>query len=286
MRQIVRYRFMTIPNKLYADVRVTIDDTSRAEVNNKFDGGRSINLTLLPMINIQMLKPLELDSTGRKFRPRPNGNDSVGLTKMNLPTFVNELKRIHKELDENEELYTYRGDRLDLNDTMAEKVRRAFLIGRVAVELRAVVIEQVLDTGITQREKGIKMKFNNEESTVLLTMVELEAMIWIMDNVDIDNLVLSMYLTLVERSAYQPNKPVVDIQPMAKPMYVQHAAEPVAIAAIEEPKPVETKAEAPKKKEPKQETIIDIPAEKYKDAIDFDSADLSDFMNPPEEASK
>lgn len=280
MRQIVRYRFMTIPNKLYADVRVTVDDNSRSEINNHFDGGRSVSLTLLPMINLQIMKPLELDSTGRKFRPKPSMNDSVGLTKMNVPTFVNELRRIHRELETNEALYSYRGDRLDLNDKEAEKVRRAFMVGRVAIEFRAVVIEQVLDTGITQRDKGIKMKFNNEESSILLSMVELEAMIWIMNNVDIDNLVLNMYLSLIERAPYEPKRTVVDIKPMPKPMYVEAAKEPVAMTTVEEVK------EKPKKKESKQETVIELPAEKYKDAVDFDSVDFSEYMNPPEGETK
>lgn len=280
MRQIVRYRFMTIPNKMYADVRVTVDDNSRAEISNHFDGGRSVSLTLLPMINLQILKPLELDSNGRKFRPKPGPNDSVGLTKMNMPTFVNELKRIHRDIELSDNLYSYKGDRLDLNDKEAEKVRRAFLVGRATIELRAVVIETVLDTGITQREKGIKMKFNNEESTVLLNMVELEAMIWIMNNVDIDNLVLSMYLSLVERTTYEPRRTVVDIQPMPKPMYVENVKEPVALTVVEEPKAED------KKKAPKQETVVELPAEKYKDAIDFDSVDFSEYMNPPEGDNK
>ena len=53
MRQIVRYRFMTIPNKLVGEMRITVDERS-AEYTAQFDGGRSTNISLFPVINLQM----------------------------------------------------------------------------------------------------------------------------------------------------------------------------------------------------------------------------------------
>lgn len=273
MKQIVRYRFMTIPNKLYADVRVTVDENSRTETKNSYEGGKSTNLVLLPMINVQILRPLETDETGRRFRPMSNLNDSIGLTKFNYPIFVNELTGIYEDM-RTPDLYVYTGDRLDLNEKAAEKIRRAFTVGRSSIEFRAVVIEQPTDSGTVERIEGIKMKFNNEDSTVLLTLREIESMLWIMKGIDIDNIVLTMYLSFIERSSYEYKKPIVDIEPLSRP--VRREAEIVATTSVVEP-PKEDKKEEPIK----QETVIKIPAEKY---VDFDSVDKDDFskyMNPP-----
>ena len=272
MKQIVRYRFMTIPNKLYADVRVTVDESSHSETKSSYEGGKSTTLVLLPMINIQMLRPLETDENGRRYRPQSSMNDSIGLTKFNYPIFVNELNGIYEDM-RTPDLYVYTGDRLDLNEKAAEKIRRAFTIGRTSIEFKAVVIEQPTDSGTVERLEGIKMKFNNEESTVLLTLREIESMLWIMKGVDIDNIVLTMYLSFVERSAYEPQKPVVDIVPTMKP--TRRAVETVAVNSVVEPQ----KKEEP----PKQETVINIPAEKYTDFDSVSKEDFAKYMNPPVE---
>ena len=272
MKQIVRYRFMTIPNKLYADVRVTVDESSHSETKSSYEGGKSTTLVLLPMINIQMLRPLETDENGRRYRPQSSMNDSIGLTKFNYPIFVNELNGIYEDM-RTPDLYVYTGDRLDLNEKAAEKIRRAFTIGRTSIEFKAVVIEQPTDSGTVERLEGIKMKFNNEESTVLLTLREIESMLWIMKGVDIDNIVLTMYLSFVERSAYEPQKPVVDIVPTTKS--TRRAVETVAVNSIVEPQ----KKEEP----PKQETVINIPAEKYADFDSVSKEDFAKYMNPPVE---
>lgn len=283
MKQIVRYRFMTIPYKMYADIRITIDDSSRAEVSSTYNGGKSTNIILLPMINIQILRPKEVDGNGGRFRPT-SANDSIGLTKFNFPTFINELKAINEDM-KTPDLFVYRGDRLDLNDKVAEKVRRAFIIGRTSIEMRAVVIEQNGDSGV-QRIEGIKLKFNNEDSTVLLTLREVESMIWIMDHTDIDGLVFKMYTDFIERNVREYQKPVVDIQPLSRPVYSQ--VEPVTtnpIPVAYTPIP-EVPMEAPKKEEPiKQETIISAPPAKYS-FVNVDEGTegepVVDFMNPPE----
>lgn len=274
MKQIVRYRFMTIPNKLYADVRVTVDESSHSETKSSYEGGKSTTLVLLPMINIQMLRPLETDENGRRYRPQSSMNDSIGLTKFNYPIFVNELNGIYEDM-RTPDLYVYTGDRLDLNEKAAEKIRRAFTVGRTSIEFKAVVIEQPTDSGTVERLEGIKMKFNNEESTVLLTLREIESMLWIMKGVDIDNIVLTMYLSFVERSAYEPQKPVVDIVPTVKP--TRRAVETVAVNSVVEPQ----KKEEP----PKQETVINIPAEKYTDFDSVSKEDFAKYMNPPVETS-
>ena len=44
MKQIVRYRYLTIPNKLTGEIRITVDDRA-AEYSSAFDGGTSTNIS-------------------------------------------------------------------------------------------------------------------------------------------------------------------------------------------------------------------------------------------------
>ncbi len=287
MKQIVRYRFLTVPSKLYADIRVTVDDTGHSETRSTYDGGKSITLMLLPMINIQLVKPLEITDDGRRHRPVPSINDSIGLTKFNLPTFISELKGIYEDM-KTPDLYVYRGERLDLNDAAAEKIRRAFIVGRSGVELRAVVIEQPTENGGFERLEGIKFKINNEDSTVLLTLREIESMLWTFDHIDVDSLVLMMYTNFIERNAYEYKKPVVDITPVAKtpvpnvPVKPAPVLKPSEITLEEIPFDKAPVFEPSKKKEITQDTVIEIPIEKYKIESEKPVDDFSKYMNPPE----
>lgn len=271
MKQIVRYRFMTIPNKLFGDIRISVDESSRVEVKSNYEGGKSTNIVLLPIISIQILRPLEVNEEGRKFRPLSSMNDSIGLTKFSYPIFLNELKAIYDGM-KTPDLYSYHGNRLELNDKEAEKIRRVFAVGRSSIELKAVVIETPNDAGTSEMLEGIKMKFNNEESTVLLTIREIESIIWTLENLDIDGLVLNMYLSFIDRVPYQRNRPMVDIQPMSHSI---GSPEPVAITSVV--------ADTPKKKKepPTQETVINVPAEKYSNFDTVSAEDFAKFMNPP-----
>ena len=211
MKQIVRYRFMTIPGKISGDVKITVDDRS-SEYVSAYDGGRSTSISLFPVINVTIVRPTETDENGRRIRGQWNINDSLGLTKFTLPIFLRELNQIQRDM-ETPDLYTYHGTRLELNDAVASKIRRAFMLGNTAVELTATVLEQSDERKI----EGIKMKFNNEQSTVLLTINELTALIYNVEHIDIDNLALSLYLTYVDRKKNIHNrdismsKPVIDI---------------------------------------------------------------------------
>lgn len=277
MKQIVRYRYLTVPNKMFVEVRITVDENSRVETKNAFDTGTSTNLMFLPMINVQLLKPAQVDETGRKFRPIPSQQDSIGLTKFTYPIFLTELKEIYDGM-KTQDVFVYTGDRLDLNAKVADNIRRAFMIGRNAIEFSATVIEQQTESGDIERLEGIKIKFNNEDSTVLLTVREVESLIWLLNKADIDSIVFTMYLNFIDRrNNYNHSKPVVDIKPMSKAFYSQK--EKVAYASIPE-KP----AEENKNKEVTQSTVIEIPKEdipsKYK--LESDEVPFEQAMNLPQ----
>ena len=209
MKQIVRYRFMTIPGKVSGDVKITVDDRS-SEYVSAYDGGRSTSISLFPVINVTIVRPTETDENGRRIRGQWNINDSLGLTKFTLPIFLRELNQIQRDM-ETPDLYTYHGTRLELNDTVASKIRRAFMLGNTAVELTATVLEQSDERKI----EGIKMKFNNEQSTVLLTLNELTALIYNVRALDVDTVAMLMYVNYVTKSVggapETATKSVIDI---------------------------------------------------------------------------
>lgn len=219
MKEIVRHRFMTIPGKLTGDIRITIDDRA-AEYSSDFDGGHSTNISLYPMIGLTIKRSPEIDSSGNKVKAPWNPNDNIAMTKFTFPMLVNEVKGINEDM-KIPDLYVYRGDRLELNEKKAEEVRRVFMIGNTTIELAAVII--VLPD--TERQvEGIQMKFNNDQSTVLLTVTELESFTYNLEHLDVDTITFMMYLNYCKPSVKEAPKkgPVVDIIPPKKPEPVKN----------------------------------------------------------------
>ena len=69
------------------------------------------------------------------------------------------------------------------------------------------------------RVEGIKMKFNNEQSSVLLTLNELDSLVFNLRNMDVDSVALLLYLNYINKPAGTKNfnanalTPKVDIAP-------------------------------------------------------------------------
>lgn len=215
-RNIIRYTFLTIPQKLQCELMITVDARS-PEYSTSYEGTESTNLRLFPTVIISITRKAETDENGNRVRAPWNPNDSVSLTTWNVPIMLNELKGIEKDMTI-PNLYTYHGERLELNDEVAEKVRRVFMVGQSMIELSPVVIDQVDDNKV----EGIKMKFNNEQSTVLLTLNELTAVVYGLSSLNIDVMSLQLYTTFLrEKAVHIPrpimDKPVVDIQPKKNP---------------------------------------------------------------------
>lgn len=211
MKQIVRYRHLTIPGKLTSDVRIIVDDRG-SEYHSNMNMNDSTSINLFPVINLSITRLGDVDENGNRIKAPWNPNDSLGMTKYNLPIFVDELYNIQQDM-KIPELYTYHGKRLEINEEITSKIRRVFMIGNVTLELTAVVITQNDDS----RLEGIKMKFNNEQSSVQLTLNELNSLIFNYKNIDIDSISLLLYLNYVkkpDKSSFDGLlKPEVDILP-------------------------------------------------------------------------
>lgn len=185
MKQIIRYRYLMIPGKMIGDLRITME--KNPEYRSTFDGGKSINLTLYPIIGLSILRPSIINEDGVRVKPVWNPNDSIGMTKFSLPIFIRELKAIERDMAI-PDLYKYIEGRLDLDINKAELIKKIFMIGSVTVELSPVIIKDE-DNMI----EGIKIKFNNETSIVSLTLNELRSLIYNLDHLNIDGIMLQLY---------------------------------------------------------------------------------------------
>ena len=193
MKQIVRYQNLVIPSKLRSEVRITVDDKG-VEYTSSFDGNKSTSIRIFPILSITLTRASEVDDNGNRVRPPWNPNDNISMTKYNMPIYIHELVEIQQSM-KIPELYTYQGKRLELSEEVAQKVRRVFMIGNTTLELTPVVITQADDS----RVEGIKMKFNNEQSTVLLTLNELDSFIFNIRNLDIDSIAFLMYTNYITK---------------------------------------------------------------------------------------
>lgn len=218
MKQVVKYRLLSIPNKLFMEMRLILD--RGYEYTSINDGSKYTSANIAPIIGLSIVRKDETDENGNRVKAVWNPNDHLGMTKFNLPIMYEELHGIQQDMKK-PELYTYHGKRLELNETLAENIRRVFIIGNVTIELSAVVIVQPDES----RVEGIKIKFNNENSSVLLTLNELTSLIYNINHLNIDTLAMQMYQAFVDR----PNKndlssnvnidfplPTVDIAPKEK----------------------------------------------------------------------
>lgn len=191
MKQVVRYQNLVIPSKLRTEVRITIDDRG-AEYTSNFDGNKSTSISLFPIVSVTITRHGETDDNGNKIKAPWNPNDNLSMTKYNLPVFMNELIGIQQDM-KIPDLYTYQGNRLELNEEVAQKTRRVFMIGNTTLELSPLVLIQADET----RVEGIKMKFNNEQSSVLLTLNELDSLSFNLRNLDIDSIAFLMYTNYI-----------------------------------------------------------------------------------------
>jgi len=194
-KQIIRFTNLIIPTKLRSEVRIVIESHRSPEYISNFNDDKYTSISLQPLVTLVIVRQTESDENGDRRKAPWNPNDALSMTKVTLPVFVNELIGIQQDL-KTPELYTYTGKRLELNEEAAAKVRRVFMVGNMTLELSAVVIVQLDDT----RVEGIKMKFNNEQSSVLLTLNEIEALGFNLKNLDIDSISMLMYIHFTTKS--------------------------------------------------------------------------------------
>ena len=211
MKQILRYQNLIIPNKLRIETRLTIDERFKPMYSNiTEDGSMNLSLSLFPIIAISLIK-VDRDEMGKRIKAPWNPNDSLGLTKYSFPIFVNQLESLLNDL-KIPELFVYHGKRLEINEEISNKIRKVFVIGSTTIELSTVVLIQDDD-----RLEGVKIKFNNEQSTVLLTLNEVESLLYNLKAISPDTICLMLYTHYMksfdEKMPVQQNHPAVDIKP-------------------------------------------------------------------------
>lgn len=188
MKKSLKYTLLTIPNKLQVDVKAIVEDTGVLASEYISPTKEFVALKLYPLITLSIVRPYEMDESGVRRRLNWSPNDSLPLTKYTLPVFLKEFLDIKKDM-EIKELYSYIGNRLELNENLAEKITKKFKVGNNYVELTPVVISLLDDT----RVEGIKLKINNEESTVLLTVNDIESLAFTLTNSQFDLIVINLF---------------------------------------------------------------------------------------------
>ena len=217
MKQTIRYRFLNIPRKVTGEIRITLDDRS-VEYHSQYEGGSGVSIRMTPFITLNITRPSEMDENGRYIRPPFNPNDSLTMTKFNLPVFLENLNGIIEGM-KTKALYSYMGKRLELNAELAEKVRRVFTIANTIVEMAPVILLPDDESRI----EGIKVKFNNENSSFSLSINEMQSLAWNLNHLDVDNLAFALYRAyanpaqnpMSKENSYASNIPksTVDISP-------------------------------------------------------------------------
>lgn len=215
MKNVIRYRFLTIPKKIYCDIRLSISDNISPEYRSSYEDTNSVSLRLSPFIGINIVRPNVQDEEGRTIRAPWNPNDSLGMTKFNLPIFIDNLRAIRRSM-ETPNLYSYVGKRLEINEKEAELTRRVFTIGNTVVEFAPIVVTPDDDT----RVEGIKVKFNNEDSSFTLTLNEISSLYWNLNNTNYEEIAIMMYQSYMknpDKKEFEPTKKTyntsVDITP-------------------------------------------------------------------------
>lgn len=212
MKQRVNYQVLLLKNKLRIYLTTTIDTMKSPIYTSNNDKGSTTGITVYPSVEIRLIKFIE-DDTGRRI-PKPwDIQDVVSLDKRDIAIFVNEFKQMMDKM-KTPDLYVYTGNRLELNEKIAAKNRQVFKAWTSTVELSAVVVIDEDD----KRVEGIKMKFMNEDHSVLLTLNDMESLYYNLSRLDIDTLCLLMYLNFMNnpsgRTSFTPETLKSDILPL------------------------------------------------------------------------
>lgn len=184
MKHTIRCHIVTIPQKLRCELKITIDNRSSPIIHTESNDARYSRITFFPTVALSIIRN-GTDESGQIVRAPWNPNDMLGMTKFNFPIFVNALAAIQHSIY-TKKVYSYQGDRLEINEGLAEKCRKVFVIGNITVELAVAIVIKVDKNGNENRLEGIKMKFNNEESSVLLTLNEMDSLLYNLSHLDVD----------------------------------------------------------------------------------------------------
>lgn len=184
MKQSLKYNMLTIPNKLKVDIKILLDDKGAEYIS---DDNEFFSLSIYPLIIISIIRPFIVNEDGLKKKPTWNPNDSLILTKYNFPLLIRELEEIQKDL-KIRELFSYIGDRLELNEDLADKIIRKIKLGNNAIELTPIIISKEED-----RIEGIKLKINNEDSVIKLSINDVDSLIYNLKHMDIESISFMLY---------------------------------------------------------------------------------------------
>ena len=202
---------MNIPGKLKCEIRVTIntEGTMRTESTYSSANSEGYTLNLAPLYQITIIRRNDSESG---VPPVRNMSDSISLTKYHMSIFLDNLTAVYNGL-KIPSMYGYdAGNKLQLNEVEATKIIKIFKVWNTAIEMAPVVILNSDDT----RMEGIKLMFSNEESMVLLTLTDIEALMFGMNNADMDAVAIGLFQASKSTDFQKTNfdKPATNTSPV------------------------------------------------------------------------
>lgn len=209
MKHVLRYLLFSITNKIRCEVRCIINDIPNSIYYHQHKEGEiTDSLSLRPFITVTILRDK------REF-PGWLISDTLGLNKVSYPTFVKELKKMQETLKISD-MYQYKEDPvtkfnvcLGVNEELANRHRQIFkpYNSQIMVEITPTATEfSDRVYGVATLTKAVKIKFNNEESSVVLNEEEFDALVSSLDKADMDMITLHMY-----QQYYKPTAQKLDV---------------------------------------------------------------------------
>lgn len=205
MRYMAKYTVLTVPSKLDCEIRVNIDTASRLNpvYTNRTDETDTSSLRLFPFFTIKIHRPPLQDDDGKWVSAPWDPNDSLSMTKYTLPIFDNSLRELYESM-KTPDLYSYRGERLELNEKIANTLRKAFKLGNPATGTVVELIPSIIKGDEnTPSIEAIKMTFNKETSSVTLSLNDTISLLYTLENTDMDCIALQLYQARIARR-YEP----------------------------------------------------------------------------------
>lgn len=189
MKTSIVYHVITIPKKLKMEIKLIVED-NKSEYINSSGEDTFATIRLFPMITLGIVREVQRDDTGLIIKQPFVLSDTLTMSRYTLAIFKSEFEDIFRLIKE-KDVYTYHGKRLELNEKIVEEIRKVFKISRNVVEIMPTLL--ISPDDMDEKIEGVKLKFNNENSSVLLSINDMIALIETMNNISIDTITTWMY---------------------------------------------------------------------------------------------
>lgn len=213
MKTTIVYHVLTVPKKLRMEIKLILDNDRSSEYINSSTDGTFATVRLYPMITLSIVREIQRDESGMIIKQPFVLSDTLSMSRYTLAVFKSEFEDLYRLMKE-KDVYTYHGKRLELNEKIADEIKKLFQLSKTVVEITPTLL--ISPDDIDQKIEGVKLKFNNEASSVLLSINDMTALVETMNNISIDTITTWMYKeykNATPRSYNSPNFKEIEVAP-------------------------------------------------------------------------